>query len=62
MARLQKETDEALNRQLCALKGQLDEHSRDKEELLKMKNQLQDEVARLKAMVADLQGQVGRTL
>lgn len=58
LRRLQKEMDEALNRQLGAMKGQLDENNRDKEELLRMKNQLQDEVARLRAMVADLQGQL----
>lgn len=56
--RLQKEMDDALNRQMAAMKGQLDEQARDKDELLRMKNQLQEEVARLRAMVADLQGQL----
>jgi predicted nuclease with TOPRIM domain len=59
LRRLQKEMEEALNRQLASMKGQLDENVRDKDELMRIKNQLQDEVARLRAMVADLQGQVG---
>lgn len=53
--------EEGLNRQMGAMKGQLDENARDKDELLRLKNQLQEEVTRLRAMVADLQGQVGVT-
>ena len=58
MKKFQKETEDALNRNMDSLRKQLDDDARAKDQLLRENRHLEDKLRQMAGTIADLEAQV----